>query len=125
VRTEVTEPGREAKASERSRITGLLGLARRAGGVATGTDAVREALRTGRARLVLMAEDASPAQGDKVRRTLAGHPTPHATWGRRAELGAAVGLPSLSAVAITHPELAAKLLGVLDATVESARGAEA
>jgi ribosomal protein L7Ae-like RNA K-turn-binding protein len=91
-----------------------------------GTDAVREALRAGKARLVLMAEDASPSQSDKVRRTLAGHPAPHASWGRRAELGAALGIPSLSAVAITHPELAAKLLEVLDAAaVESARGAEA
>jgi hypothetical protein len=72
-----------------------------------------------------MAEDASAAQSDKVRRTLAGHPTPHASWGSRAELGAAVGLGSLSAVAITHAELAAQLLGALDdAAAGSAREAE-
>jgi ribosomal protein L7Ae-like RNA K-turn-binding protein len=87
---------------------------------------VRDALRAGKVRLVLMAEDASPAQSDKVRRTLAGHPAPHASWGTRADLGAAVGLAPLSAVAITHSELAAQLLDVLDASaVESASGAKA
>jgi ribosomal protein L7Ae-like RNA K-turn-binding protein len=91
------------------KITGLLGLARRAGGVAAGTDAVREAIREGRARLVLTASDASPVQTAKVRRTLAGHPVPHASWGTRVELGAAVGMPSLSAVAVTHPKLAAEM----------------
>ena len=80
------------------RVSGLLGLARRAGGVATGTGAVREAIRDGSARLVLIASDASPAQIEKVRRTLAGHPVAHAVCGTRAELGAAVGMASLSTV---------------------------
>jgi ribosomal protein L7Ae-like RNA K-turn-binding protein len=98
-----------------SRVSGLLGLARRAGGVATGTDAVREAIRDGRARLVLTASDASPVQTGKVRRTLAGHPVPHVSWGSRAELGAAVGMSSLSAVAVTHAKLADQMAEALDA----------
>jgi hypothetical protein len=48
----------------------LLGLARRAGGVATGTEAVRDAVRRGQARLVLLAGDASPVQLDKVEKAL-------------------------------------------------------
>ena len=40
----------------------ILGLARRAGAVASGTDATRRSIRQGDARLVLMAEDASPAR---------------------------------------------------------------
>lgn len=96
--------------NEANRISGLLGLARRAGGVVPGTEAVREAIRAGRARLVLMAQDASPAQSDKVLRTLAGRPAPHASWGSREELGTAVGLAPLSAVAVTNPDLAAEML---------------
>ncbi len=96
------------------RVSGFLGLARRAGGVAIGTDAVRDAIRDGSARLVLMATDAAPGQIAKVRRTLAGHPVANASWGSRAELGAAVGLASLSAVAVTHPKLAAEMTETLD-----------
>jgi ribosomal protein L7Ae-like RNA K-turn-binding protein len=109
-----------------SRVSGLLGLARRAGGVVAGTEAVREAIRAGEARLVVVASDASPAQSAKTRRTLAGHPVPHVTWGTRAELGGAVGLAPLSAVAVTHPRLAAEMLELVESkTVESFSGVEA
>ena len=111
-----------------SRVSGLLGLARRAGGVVVGTEAVREAIRAGGARLVVVAQDVSPVQGAKVRRTLAGHPVPEAAWGSKSDLGAAVGLAAVSVVAVTHPRLAAELLEVLEppsTTVESFSGAEA
>lgn len=109
-----------------SRVPGLLGLARRAGGVAAGTEAVREAIRDGQARLVVVATDASPAQSAKVRRTLAGHPARLVAWGSRSELGAAVGLAPLSAVAVTHSRLAAEMLELLESrTVESYSGVEA
>ena len=42
-----------------NRVMQLLGLARRAGAVAPGTEAVRQAIRGGHARLVLFAADAS------------------------------------------------------------------
>jgi ribosomal protein L7Ae-like RNA K-turn-binding protein len=102
-----------------------LGLARRAGGVVTGTEAVREALREGRARLVLSAQDASPSQLEKLRRTLAGHPAPHVEWGTREELGAAVGRESLASVAVTHAALAASLLTAVRAAEPAVNGAEA
>jgi len=103
-----------------------LGLARRAGGVAAGTEAVREAIRAGQAGLVVVATDASPTQSAKIRRTLAGHPVHHVSWGSQAELGAAVGLAPLSAVAVTHPRLAVQMLELLESrTVESFSGVEA
>ena len=114
--------------SDVSRASGLLGLARRAGGVAVGTEAAREAIRAGDARLVVVAQDVSPVQSAKVRRTLAGHPIRQVSWGRKEDLGAALGLPPTSVVAVTHPRLAAELLEVLEprsATVESFSGAEA
>jgi ribosomal protein L7Ae-like RNA K-turn-binding protein len=103
-----------------------MGLARRAGGVAAGTEAVREAIRAGQARLVVVATDASPAQSAKVRRTIAGHPVPHVSWGSRFELGAAVGLAPLSAIAVTNSRLAIQMLELLESrTVESFSGVEA
>ena len=42
-----------------SRVLGVLGLARRAGALAIGTNSVLEAVRKGKAYLVLIASDAS------------------------------------------------------------------
>jgi ribosomal protein L7Ae-like RNA K-turn-binding protein len=96
-------------------VFGLLGLARRAGGVVPGTEATRQAIRDGEARLVLLAADASSAQIDKVQRTLAGRPeVPHAVVGDRSTLGAALGQAPVTAVAVTHAALAARMKTELD-----------
>lgn len=91
----------------------LLGLARRAGSVAPGTDAARRALRAGEARLILMAGDASGVQLDKIRSLLRNRPIPWGTLGDRATLGAAVGRGPTSAVAITAGSFADALERVL------------
>lgn len=95
----------------------LLGLARRAGKVAGGTAAVRQAIREGRVALVIMAEDASRTQLDKVRSTIHNRTIPQVYLGDRNTLGAAVGLAPLSAVAVTHAELATKLAAELQEPV--------
>ena len=91
----------------------LLGLARRAGAVATGTGSTRRALKEGRARLVLLAQDASETQRDKVMKLLRHGKTPRATLGTRQELGLAVGSAPVSAVAVTDGELAKELVARL------------
>ncbi len=101
----------------------LLGLARRAGGVAPGTDAVRRAIREGEARLILMAGDASSVQLDKIRTTLHDRSIPQAVLGDRNTLGAAVGMASLSAVAVTNSSLADQLVAELERSGEG--GADA
>ncbi|MGD2047030.1 MAG: ribosomal L7Ae/L30e/S12e/Gadd45 family protein [Gemmatimonadota bacterium] len=88
----------------------LLGLARRAGAVAPGTDAVRHAIRAGRAHVVLLAGDASPVQLDKIARTMNECSIPTAHVENRETLGAAVGLAPLSAVAVTNASLAEELV---------------
>ena len=87
----------------------LLGLARRAGAVAPGTEAVRRSIREGAAHLILTAEDASSVQLDKIRTTLHDRSIPRAVLGDRATLGAAVGFAELSALAITDGSLAERL----------------
>jgi len=84
----------------------LLGLARRAGAVVHGTEAVRESIRSGEAKLVLLAGDAARGQLDKVQRTLAGRAVPRASVGDRAGLGAALGVGPITAVAVTSDSLA-------------------
>lgn len=92
----------------------LLGLARRAGAVAPGTEAVRRAIREGEAYLILMAGDASRVQLDKIRTTLHEKAIPQVILGDRDTLGAAVGLAMLSAVAVTNRSLANQLIAELD-----------
>ncbi len=91
-----------------------MGLARRAGAVAPGTEAVRRAIRVGEAQLILMAWDASSVQLKKIRTTLHDRAIPQAVLGERDMLGAAVGLAPLSAVAVTSGSLAVRLLAELD-----------
>lgn len=93
--------------------SGLLGLARRAGAVAPGIEAVRRAIQAGEARLVLTAEDASSVQLDKIRKTMRDRAIPQAILGDRDALGAAVGVASLSAVAVTDDSFAERLLAEL------------
>jgi len=92
----------------------LIGLARRAGALAPGTEAVRQAIRGGKAKLVLFAGDASETQLDKISRTLHDRTIPRARLGDRDRLGAAVGLAPLSAVAVTSAPLAERLVAELD-----------
>lgn len=91
----------------------LLGLARRAGAVAVGAEAVREAVRAGDARLVVMAGDASPVQLEKIRKAMRAHSIPQAILGDRDALGAAVGCAPLSAVAVVSDSFAKRLLSEL------------
>ena len=92
----------------------LLGMARRAGALASGTGSTRRAVKEGRARLVLFARDASETQRDKVMKLLRHGRTPRATLGTREALGSAVGSAPVSAVAVTDQQFAKALVARLD-----------
>ena len=92
----------------------LLGIARRAGALAYGTGSTKRALKEGRARLVLFAQDASETQRDKVMKLLRHGSTPRATLGTREALGSAVGSAPVSAVAVTNKEFAKELAAWLN-----------
>ena len=96
----------------------LLGMARRAGALAYGTGSTRRALKEGRARLILFAQDASETQRDKVMKLLRHGTTPRATLGTREALGLAVGSAPVSAVAVTDNEFAKELVARLVVELE-------
>jgi len=106
------------KGMRRPRVFSLLGLARRAGRVASGTDATRRAIRQGEARLVLLAGDASSVQKDKVVKAIKQHPIPHAVLGDRTTLGTAIGRAPVSAVAVTDESLAKRMLDLIGVELE-------
>lgn len=87
----------------------LLGLAARAGAILPGTERVREAARSGDARLVIVAGDASGNTRDKLIPLLLARGVPHALAYDRALLGEAVGRAPLGAVAVLDASFAARL----------------
>ena len=113
---------RKMNGSPGTEVLGLLGLARRAGAVVSGTEAARNAIRQGEARLVFMAEDAADQQLEKVRRTLVNRPIPQAILGDRAILGAAVGRGPVSVVAVTGASFAKQMRRLLDLTGDGVTG---
>ena len=97
---------------------GLLGLAQRAGAVARGADATRRAIQKGKARLVVMAEDASPAQLQKILKAMTERYPPRGYVPDRAQLGDALGAGPLSAVAVTNASFARQILRALQSVDE-------
>jgi ribosomal protein L7Ae-like RNA K-turn-binding protein len=87
----------------------LLGLAARAHALLWGTERVREAVRAGDVKLVIVAADASDNSLDKLVPLLEKRGVPHVVRFDRAQLGDAVGKAPLSAVGLTDASFAARL----------------
>ena len=103
---------RKVKTVRRSRkaeALALLGLAQRAGAVVKGTEAVRQSLRNGDARLLVLAEGGSRGQRGKVLPLAEAREVPRIVLGNQEELGAALGSGPLTAVAVTRKGFAQQL----------------
>lgn len=94
------------------RCQSIVGLARRAGELAIGQDAVRTILRSGKAGVMIVARDASDDGRDKVERLRAAVAPDVAIVEvmNRTELGYAVGRASAVHLSVRTGRLAAKLL---------------
>lgn len=92
----------------------LLGLAARAGAVVPGTQPVREAVRAGRIRFALVAEDLTATGRDKLVPLLEGREVSYALGYTRAELGQAVGRGPLAAVGVTNAGFARRLRSLVE-----------
>lgn len=102
---------REPGADER--VRGLLGLAQRSGSVVRGVSAVRDAVRSGQARLVILAEDASMAQLGKLTGLIEARHVVVCWTESRDALGRAIGHAPVSALAITAQSFAEALSGLM------------
>lgn len=78
-----------------------LGLATRAGKLVSGEEVVMKAIRSGDAKLVLLAEDASDNTRKKIQDKCNSYRVPLLIGFTRFELGAAVGKPERVLFAIT------------------------
>lgn len=107
-------PPVDGEERSRRRVSGALGLARRAGRAVVGTEAVRSAAAAGDLEIVLMAADASENARNRIRKALRGRSVPVREWADRRHLGAALGRGPVVAVGLTDPGLAGSLRAELE-----------
>lgn len=88
----------------------LLGLARRAGAVLIGTEAVRNGLRRGEVAVVVVAADQSRRVEDKVTRLARDRGVPVIVGPDAAELGRLLGKGPVGSVAVRRGPLARGIL---------------
>jgi ribosomal protein L7Ae-like RNA K-turn-binding protein len=105
----IDEERMDSAADERALLS-MLGLAARARATVVGTDAARAAIRDGKAGMVLLAADASPTQRRKLVPLMEARRVPFRDGPDRDALGAAMGRGPVSAVAVTEPSLARRIL---------------
>lgn len=86
-----------------------LGLAMRAGKVLAGDDTVMKAVRSGEAKLVILAEDAAANAQKKYRDKCSHYRIPLVEYGSRLELGTAVGKVDRVVLAVTDDGFAGRI----------------
>jgi len=87
-------------------VRSLLGIAQKAGRLVSGFDAVHRAVDRGRAKLVLVSQDASVKTVERVRQIADARQVPMISWGSMRALGEAIGRPDRAVVAVLDPQLA-------------------
>ena len=90
----------------KNKLTGLLGIAAKAGRVASGELPATEAIRSGKARLVLIAADASDNTKKRFVSLCRSREIESVSYGEKEELGRIIGKAERSVLAVTDEGLA-------------------
>ncbi len=97
-----------------NKVLSLTGLAVRAGKVVSGEFAVENAIRDGKAWLVIVTEDASDNTKKKFRDKSAYYEVPYVVLGTKETLGHAIGKEMRASLAITDKGFAENILKHLE-----------
>ncbi len=87
--------------TDRNKVFGMLGLATKAGKTASGEYSAENAIKSGKAYMVLVSEEASDNTRKKFRDMCAYYEVPYYEFGGKEELGRAMGKEMRASVAIT------------------------
>ena len=98
--------------TQQTKIANYLGLAQRAGQIAAGDEAAKNALLKGKACLLVIAADASPQVRGQLL-ALAGDDLPLLDWPDKDSLGRIVGKSRRGALALLDPGFTAAILKTL------------
>ncbi len=97
-----------------NRFYGLLGLAMRAGRVRSGEFSAEKSVKEGRARLVIVPEDASENTKKKFRNMTTYREVPFYIYGTKEALGHAMGREERSSIAVEDDGFAEQMKRILD-----------
>lgn len=89
--------------TERNKVFGLLGLAARAGKIQSGEFSTEKSVKSGRACLVLVSEEASENTRKMFRNMCTYYEVPYYEFGSKEELGHATGKEMRASLAVTDP----------------------
>jgi len=93
-----------------NKALGMLGLAQKAGRLVFGEDGIRKAIKSGKAALVIIAEDASDNTKKRFTDSCAFYKSELILWGTKDELGKATGKNERAAVAVCDENFARAIL---------------
>ena len=96
------------------KILSLLGLATRGRNVTSGEDQVLDAIRGGKAFLVIVAEDASDNTKKLFSDKCAYYDIPLKIWGQKERLGHATGKEIRASMAVTEKGFAEKIVTLIE-----------
>lgn len=99
-----------------NKVLSMTGLAVRAGKVVSGEFAVENAIKEGKAWLVIVTEDASDNTKKKFRDKCSFYEVPIAVYGTKETLGHAIGKEMRASLAITDKGFAENILKHLEQT---------
>ena len=95
----------------------MIGLANKAGKLVSGEDAVRNGIRSGKVKLVILAEDASGNTTKRFTNSAAFYNIALVTWGLKEELGNSIGKSERSVIGITDENFSKSLKEKVEAEV--------
>lgn len=114
--------------SGHNRMLSMLGLARKAGKVASGAFAAENAVKKGRAFLVIVASDASDNTKKNFRDMCTYYTTPYVVGVAGEEMGRAIGQGMRAVLAVTEERFARTIENMInentDGGIENGDGAE-
>ncbi|ANB56152.1 ribosomal L7Ae/L30e/S12e/Gadd45 family protein [Anoxybacillus sp. B7M1] len=97
--------------------TSLLGLANRARKIVSGEELVVKEIRSGRAKLVILSEDAAANTRKKIQDKCTSYEVPLCQATDRYELGRAIGKDARVVVAVIDEGFAKKLMTMFDVSL--------
>ncbi|MBR7000002.1 MAG: ribosomal L7Ae/L30e/S12e/Gadd45 family protein [Lachnospiraceae bacterium] len=95
------------------RILSMIGLARKAGKLTSGETLCEDAVRKGKACLLILASDAAKNSSKNLTDSTNYYKVPLVVYGTKESLGKAIGSGQRSAVCITDPGIAQKIVSLI------------
>ena len=97
-----------------NRVYGLIGLAMKAGKIKAGEFSVEKSIKQGKAKLVIVAEDASENTIKKFKNSCFHYRIPFYQYGNKDELGKIIGKEMRSSLSIEDEGFGKRIIGIMN-----------